>query len=138
MPAQTETHAYTHMHLGEVLKQSRPNLNKCKYRVPTPRTVETHSVMSRGRSWGCAVGAEALDLTGTQGPWVPLHTLRLFVWQPHWGGCLPGHHGKSDPHTLDAVHFQPHKPRYMVWLLRKQDVGGLGARKGTRDSGGSG
>lgn len=125
------------MHLGEVLKQSRPNLSKYKYRVPTPRTVETHSVMSQGRSWGRAVGAEAPDLTGTQGPWIPLCTLRLFVWQSHWGGILHSDQDKSDPYTLDAVHFQPHKPRYMVWLLRKQDVGGLGAHTGTRDSGGS-
>lgn len=69
-----------------------------------PRTVETHSVMSRGRSWGCAVGAEAPDLTGTQGPWIPLCTLRLFVWQSHWGGILHSE-DKSDPYTLDAVHF---------------------------------
>lgn len=59
------------------------------------------------------------------------------MWQSHWGGILHSDQDKSDPYTLDAVHFQPHKPRYMVWLLRKQDVGGLGAHTGTRDSGGS-
>lgn len=106
--------------------------------VPGPNAKDcgdTDSVMSRGRSWGHAVGAEAPDLIGTQGPWVPLRPLRLCVWQQHQGGVLHGYQDKSDPHTLDAVYFQPHKPRYMVWLLRKQDVGGLGAHTGTRDSG---
>lgn len=106
--------------------------------VPDPNAKDcgdADSVMSQGRSWGHAAGAEAPDLTGTQGPWVPLCPLRLCGWQQHQGGVLHGYQDTSDPHTLDAVYFQPHKPRYTVWLLRKQDVGGLGARTGTRDSG---